>query len=115
VARHPSQKQRATPPKWDFLSFPTFCGFSAGMFAATVLAALGFFFVYILSGLLVVFCLSHITARQFLAFRSERKREREDEEERERRALAARARAAQDESAPDADRARRRRRRRANS
>jgi hypothetical protein len=101
-------QQRQVLKDWDFFSFPTFAGFSLGLFVAMVLAAAGPPFHTILF-LAAMFCtsfsLAHLVTRFFTRRRLESGRAREEEEERERQVLAAR-------QAGEAEPRRKRRRRR---
>jgi hypothetical protein len=108
--RRQPPKTGVKPADWDFFAFPTFFGFSFGMFLATILIIIGLIdIVYLASLMALAFSLAHLTTRAIARYRQEKRKEREEEEERERRALAARARAAAEE--PDTQRRRRRRRR----
>jgi hypothetical protein len=111
--RHSPRPAGVKPADWDFLSFPTFFGFSFGMFVATFLILFGLIdIVYLVSLMAVAFSLAHLLTRSVARFRRDRQRERSDEAERERRALEARARASAEPAGEAEVKSRRRRRRR---
>ena len=98
--------------EWEFLTFPVFFAFLAGVFVTGFLTyasgGLLFYPLFLISLLGVSFGLAHTLTHHLARSRAARRREKEDEEERERAALEVRA--ARDEVA---HRIRPRRRRRA--
>ena len=95
--------------EWDFLSFPVWYAFAAGLFAGIVLAVAGLSILLYPALFAFSFGNAHIVSHWFRRRVLDRRRDREEEAERERRALAARSAAA---LASEAGSARRRRRRR---
>jgi hypothetical protein len=102
------QKKRREDIEWDFLSFPTYFAFFAGMLLSVLLLPIAPV-VFVVSLFGTSFCAAHAISRWFRNRSIDRRLQRAEEDERERRALAARAaNAAQGEGASQ----RRRRRRR---
>jgi hypothetical protein len=107
------------PVEWNFVSFPTFFAFMAGLFIATMLITVevgGYAgilqqVIMIVSLFGVSFSLAHTVTHHVNKRRAERSRGKAEEEERERRALAARAAASAEGAVEDGARHRRRRRR----
>ncbi len=112
--------QPQEPPHWNFFSFPTFAGFSVGLFIASILAGVfyvtiggsSFDVIFLVGAALMGFTLSHGLMSPFARRRGARQRNRQDEEERERRAAVARVAAANAQAEAEAERVGRRRRRR---
>jgi hypothetical protein len=93
--------------EWDFLSFPTYFAFLAGMLLAVLLLPIAPI-VFVVSLFGTSFCAAHAISRWFRNRTVDKRLQRAEEDERERRALAARAANA---AAGEAQSARRRRRR----
>ena len=105
-----AQKPRREDLEWDFLSFPTYFAFFAGMLVAIPLIFILGQYLFVIALFGTSFCTAHAISRWLRNRGIDKRLQRAEEDERERRALAARAANAMQGEAASPRRRRRRNR-----